>query len=149
MWDICGHWLHVLYVSWSVAGWLGALAFDLELRGQAADGQPAGHFHLKDPWGPLNSLCEHTRTHSIPLSSPPSFYLYLIFSCCGWLDGLWVGRNCSHSFLSNWGSNGEVYTGNLSSHWVMSRPLLSCVYVCVALCVCFSSVGLCSHALTL
>lgn len=70
-------------------------------------------------------------THTQPLSSPPSFYLYLIFSCCGWLDGLWVWRSYSHSFLPNWGSNGEVYAGNLSSHWVMSRPLLSSVCVCV------------------
>ena len=79
----------------------------------------------------------HTHTHTLPRRSPPSFYLYLIFSCCGWLDGLWVRRSCSHSFLPNWGSNGEVYAGNLSSHWVMSRPLLSsvCACVCFFLCV--------------
>lgn len=93
----------VLYVCWSVfgwlvgrsvgrsvgwlVGWLGALAFDLELRGQAADGRPAGHFHLKDPQGPLSSIFAHTHMHAL-LSSPPSFHLYLIFSCCGWSDGL-------------------------------------------------------------
>lgn len=87
----------------------------------------------------------HTRMHTL-LSSPPSFHMYLIFSCCGWSDGLWVRRSYSHSFLSNWRSNGEVYTGNLSSHWVMSHFLLSCVYVLLVFCVfCFGgSVQPCS-----
>lgn len=45
-------------VCWSAAGWLGTPAFDLVLRGQAADGQPAGHFHLKD----LRTPREHVHT---------------------------------------------------------------------------------------
>lgn len=137
-------WTKCVLVSGWWVGW-GALAFDLELRGQAADGRPAGHFHLKDPRGPLSSIVAHTHMHTL-LSSPPSFHLYLIFSCCGWSDGLWVWRSHSHSFLSNWGSNGEVYAGNLSSHWVMSHFLLSCVYVHLVFCVfCFGgSVQPCS-----
>lgn len=49
--------------QWSVVGWLGALAFDLEPRGQAADGRPAGHFHLKDPEDP-SALPAHAHTHT-------------------------------------------------------------------------------------
>lgn len=75
-------------------------------------------FPSQRPQGP--PLLTHTH-----LRSPPSFKLYLIFSCCGWSGGLWVRRSCSHSFLPNRRSNGEVYAGNLSSHWVMSCPLLS------------------------
>lgn len=42
--------------QWPV-GWR-TPAFDLVLRGQAADGQPAGHFHLKD----LRTPREHVHT---------------------------------------------------------------------------------------
>lgn len=81
-------------------------------------------FPSQRPRGPL--------THTPPRRSPPSFKLYLIFSRCGSSDSLWVCRSCSHSFIPNWGSNGEVFAGNLSSRWVMSRLLLSCV--CSSVC---------------
>jgi len=108
---------------WSVAGWSGGPGFWPCSQGSGSRRPASWTFPSERPQGPLT----HTHTLTHPLRSPPSFKLYLIFSCCGWSDGLWVQRSYSHSFLPNWGSNGEVYPGNLSSHWVMSRPLLSSV----------------------
>lgn len=84
-------WLYVYTVcvhagQWPV-GW-GALAFDLELRGQAADGQPAGHFHLKDPKDPS----AHPHTHTT--SKIPSFFTCISFS--PGVDG-WMVYECGEA----------------------------------------------------
>lgn len=83
----------ILYV---VAGWLGALAFDLELRGQAADGQPAGHFHLKDPEDP--SALPHTYTHTI--SKFPSLLLLVSHFLLLWMVRWFMSVEKLQPFIS-------------------------------------------------
>lgn len=87
-------------VCWSVAGWLGALAFDLELRGQAADGRPAGHFHLKDPEDPsaLSSAHTHTRTHY--LYKIPSLLLLVSHFLLLWMVGWFMSAEKLQPFIS-------------------------------------------------
>lgn len=77
--------VYCMCVGQWLAGGLGALAFDLELRGQAADGQPAGHFHLKDPRGPLSSIFAHTHAHSSKFPSLLSLVShFLLLRMVGW-----------------------------------------------------------------
>lgn len=79
---------------WSVAGWLGALAFDLELRGQAADGQPAGRFHLKDPEDP--SALPHTHT----TFKFPSLLLLVSHFLLLWMVGWFMSVEKLQPFIS-------------------------------------------------
>lgn len=68
----------------SLAGGLGSLAFDLVLRGQAADGQPAGHFHLKDPEDP--SRTHYLEDPLLPLSCisfSPAVDPRIVYECAG------------------------------------------------------------------
>lgn len=90
-------WLYMYTVcvhagQWPV-GW-GALAFDLELRGQAADGQPAGHFHLKDPKDPS----AHPHTHTLPLRSPP--FLLVSHFLLVWMVGWFMSAEKLQPFIS-------------------------------------------------
>ena len=100
MWRVC---VYCMRVCWSVVGWLGALAFDLELRGQAADGRPAGHFHLKDPGGPLSyySLAyTHTHTHTHTTSKIPSLLLLVSHFLLLWMVGWFMSAEKLQPFIS-------------------------------------------------
>lgn len=87
--------MDIVCACWSVAGWLGALAFDLELRGQAADGQPAGHFHLKDPKDLL-----HTHTHTHSTSKIPSLLLLVSHFLLLWMVGWFMSAEKLQPFIS-------------------------------------------------
>ncbi len=81
-----------------MAGWLGALAFDLELRGQAADGRPAGHFHLKDPEDPSALSCAHKHTHTT--SKIPSLLLLVSHFLLLWMVGWFMSAEKLQPFIS-------------------------------------------------
>lgn len=79
----------------------GALSFDLELRGQAADGQPAGHFHLKDPKDPSALSCApHTHAHTHTTSKFPSLLLLVSHFLLQWMVGWFMSVEKLQPFIS-------------------------------------------------
>lgn len=62
-----------------IGQWLGPWLFDLELRGQAADGRPAGHFHLKDPRGPPH--LEDPLPPFTCISFSPAVDAWMVYEC--------------------------------------------------------------------